>query len=244
MGLRYRIPFPGLFCFSGRVGPKHWFPRSGRTDPGPMGFIVKWFIVYPGIVFFGAGLAIMVAPFYGVFWTVRRWVRSSRKCQPVARCFPVHASTAIRLLWRSGVTGLTCLDPTHRSVADVSPPGCGQGEHQGPRLEAIGSKTTAPTDGAYAPQHKPNHGGKRRHHEHEACGTEAHQRCDPPPFETEQRNHPGRHHLPDSVMLRRCGDARCRGGHMGPVGRTRGTVTPRNSDNTNSRGRERYAYVL
>lgn len=85
MGLRYRIPLPGPFYYSGRVGPKHWASRSSCTGCGPMGFIVKWFIVYPGIVFFGAGLAIMVAPFYGVFWVVRRWQRNRWKYGPVAQ---------------------------------------------------------------------------------------------------------------------------------------------------------------
>lgn len=63
MGLRYRIPLPGPFYYSGRVGPKHWLPRSSNTGTGPMGFVVKWFIIYPGVAIFGAGLAIMVAPF-------------------------------------------------------------------------------------------------------------------------------------------------------------------------------------
>lgn len=94
MGLRYRIPLPGPFYYSGRVGPKHWVSRSSRAGCGLMGFIVKWFIVYPGIVFFGAGLAIMVAPFYGLFWVVRRWQRNRWKyrqvAQPVAPRFPVQ----------------------------------------------------------------------------------------------------------------------------------------------------------
>lgn len=66
MGLRYRVPLPGPFYYSGRVGPMHWLPRSSHSGTGPMGFVVKWFIVYPSIVCFGAGLAIMVAPFYGL----------------------------------------------------------------------------------------------------------------------------------------------------------------------------------
>ena len=57
-----------------------------------MGFVVKWFIVYPGVAVFGAGLAIMVAPFYGVFWAVRRLLRNRQKCQSVAQCFPVQRS--------------------------------------------------------------------------------------------------------------------------------------------------------
>ena len=90
MALRYRVPLPGPFYYSGRVGPRHWLPRGSRTGTGPMGFVVKWFIVYPGIVFFGAGLAIMLAPFYGVFWVVRRSLRNRRKCRPVVQCFPVQ----------------------------------------------------------------------------------------------------------------------------------------------------------
>lgn len=33
-----------------------------------MGFVVKWFIIYPGVAIFGVGLAIMLATFYGLFW--------------------------------------------------------------------------------------------------------------------------------------------------------------------------------
>lgn len=66
MGLRYRVPLPGPFYYLGCVGPERWLPRSSNTGTGPVGFVVKWFIIYPSIVFFGAGLAIMVAPFFGV----------------------------------------------------------------------------------------------------------------------------------------------------------------------------------
>lgn len=90
MGLRYRVPLPGPFYYSGRVGPERWLPRSSHTGTGPMGFVVKWFIIYPGVVLFGVGLAIMVAPFYGVFWVVRRSLRNRRRCQPVTQCFPVQ----------------------------------------------------------------------------------------------------------------------------------------------------------
>jgi len=90
MGLRYRVPLPGPFYYSGRVGPRRWLPRSSNTGTGPMGFVVKWFIVYPSVVFFGVGLAIMLAPFYGVFWGVRRSLRNRQRCQPVAQCFPVQ----------------------------------------------------------------------------------------------------------------------------------------------------------
>lgn len=86
MGLRYRVPLTGPFYYSGRVG----FPRSGSSGCGPMGLIVKYFVVYTGIVVFGAGLAIMVAPFYGLFWVVRRWQRNRWGRRPVAPCFPVQ----------------------------------------------------------------------------------------------------------------------------------------------------------
>lgn len=90
MALRYRIPLPGPFYYSGRVGPKRWLPRSNRGGVGPMGFVVKWFIVYPSVAIFGVGLAIMIAPFYGVFWVVRRSLRNRRECRPVVQCFPVQ----------------------------------------------------------------------------------------------------------------------------------------------------------
>lgn len=94
MALHYRIPLPGPFYYSGRVGPRRWLPRSRHT--GPVGFMVKWFIIYPSIVFFVAGLAIMFAPFYGVFWAVRRSLRNRRGCRPVVQRFPVQRP----LLWR------------------------------------------------------------------------------------------------------------------------------------------------
>lgn len=84
MGLRYRIPLPGPFYYSGRVGPKHWLPLSSYSGMGPMGFVVKWFIIYPSIVFFD------VAPFYGLFWVVRRSLWNCQRCQPVAQSFPVQ----------------------------------------------------------------------------------------------------------------------------------------------------------
>lgn len=90
MALRYRIPLPGPFYYSGRVGPKRWLPRDRHGGPGPIGFVVKWFIVYPSIVIFGAGLAIMLAPFYGLFWVVRRSLWNRRRCRPVVQCFPVQ----------------------------------------------------------------------------------------------------------------------------------------------------------
>ena len=90
MVLRYRAPLPGPFYYSGRVGPGHWLPHGSRTGPGPIGFMVKWFIIYSSVAIFGAGLVIMLAPFYGLFWVVRRSLRNRRRCQPVARRFPVQ----------------------------------------------------------------------------------------------------------------------------------------------------------
>lgn len=96
MGLRYRVPLPGPFYYSGRVGPKRWLPRGSNTGTGPMGFVVKWFVIYPSVAIFGVGLAIMLAPFYGVFWVVRRSLRNRRKCQPVAQRFPVQRPVPLR----------------------------------------------------------------------------------------------------------------------------------------------------
>ena len=39
MDLRYRVPLPGPFYYSGRVGPKHWLPNGGHTGSGPNGFV-------------------------------------------------------------------------------------------------------------------------------------------------------------------------------------------------------------
>lgn len=90
MALRYRIPLPGPFYYSGRVGSKHWLPCSSHSGSGPIGFVVKWFIVYPSVAIFGAGFAILLAPFYGLFWAVRRSLRNRQKCRPVVQCFPVR----------------------------------------------------------------------------------------------------------------------------------------------------------
>ena len=89
MGLRYRIPLPGPFYYSGRVG----LPRSSSSGCGPMGLIVK-FVVYPSIVCFGVALAIMIAPFYGLFWVVRRWQRNRWGRQPVGPWPPRSAVSA------------------------------------------------------------------------------------------------------------------------------------------------------
>ena len=90
MTLRYRVSLPGLFYYLGRVGSKHWLPRSSRSGLGPMGFVVKWFIIYPSVVIFGAGFAILLAPFYGLFWVVRRSLWNRRRRRPIAQCFPVQ----------------------------------------------------------------------------------------------------------------------------------------------------------
>lgn len=119
MGLRYRVPLPGPFYYSGRVGPRYWLPRSSRTGPGPMGFVVKWFIIYPSVVIFGVGFAIMVAPFYGVFWVVRRSLRNRRRCQPVAQCFPVQRPGLQRPAW-GPVSRPYSFVPVQRQVQPVS----------------------------------------------------------------------------------------------------------------------------
>ena len=67
MGLRYHIPLPGPFYFSGRVGPKHWLPRSRNTGPDLTSLVVKWLIVYPTVALFRVGLALLLAPFCGLF---------------------------------------------------------------------------------------------------------------------------------------------------------------------------------
>lgn len=90
MALRYHIPLPGPFYYSGRVGPKHWLPGSRHTGSGFCDFTMKWFIIYPGVAFFGAGLAILLDPFYVLFWGVRRSLRNRQRCRPVAQRFPVQ----------------------------------------------------------------------------------------------------------------------------------------------------------
>lgn len=90
MALRYRIPLPGPFYYSGRVGPKYWLPRSSNTGTGPMGFVVKWFIIYPGVALFGAGLAIMLAPFYGLYRLICWALQEQRRQQVRTRRFPVQ----------------------------------------------------------------------------------------------------------------------------------------------------------
>nr|DAY13898.1 MAG TPA: hypothetical protein [Caudoviricetes sp.] len=136
---------------------------------------------------------------------------------------------------------MTCREPTPQIVADVSPWVGGQASIGGPRVKAIGSNAAARQGEARRPPTQPRPSQrKRRHHEHEACSTEAHQRRDLPPFETEQRNHSRRHHLPDRIMLRGGRDAWFRGGYLGPVGDAGGTVTPPAIPaSTNTRGKRR-----
>ena len=90
MALRYHVPLPGPFYYSGRVGPKHWLPRNRTRSTVICDKTAKWLFIYPSIALFGAGLAILLAPFYGLFWLVRRSLRNRQKCQPVAQRFPVQ----------------------------------------------------------------------------------------------------------------------------------------------------------
>ena len=129
----------------------------------------------------------------------------------------------------SGGDGLTCRGPTHQSVTDVSPWKGGQASIGALELRPSGARQWPVRRGRRSTAQPRPSLRKRGHHEHEARGTEAHQRRDPPLFEAEQRNPPGRHHLPDGVMFRGCRDARFRSGYLGPVGDDGGTVTPRNS---------------
>lgn len=92
MGLRYRVPLPGPFYYSGRVGPKHWVSRSSHAGPGIFYPAMKWLVVYPSVAFFGVSVALLLAPFYGLFWVVRRSLRNRQMCQPVSQYFPVQRS--------------------------------------------------------------------------------------------------------------------------------------------------------
>ena len=132
--------------------------------------------------------------------------------RPVTRC--------------SGGDGLTCREPTHHSVANVSLRWCGQASIGALELRPSGARQRPARRGRRSTAQPRPSRRKRRHHDHETCGTEAHQCCDPPRFETEQRNHSGRRHLPDGVVFRGGRDARFRGGYLGPVGRAGSTVTP------------------
>ena len=149
-----------------------------------------------------------------------------------------------RLSWCSGCGGVDASEPNTSELWRTSHIGGWTGERQGPRVKAIGARQQPVRRGRRpAAQPRPSQ-RKRRHHEHEACGTEAHQRRNPTPFEAEQRNHPGRHHLPDRIMLRRGRDARCRGDHLGSMGGDRGAVTSSNSGQHKHERRERAYLVL
>lgn len=93
MGLCYRVPLPGPFYYSGRVGPKHWLPRSSSTGTGPMGFVVKWFIVYLSVAIFGAGLAIVLAPFYGLVWVGSSFVAEPSEVAAGRSAFPCSVAS-------------------------------------------------------------------------------------------------------------------------------------------------------
>lgn len=145
----------------------------------------------------------------------------------------------------SGGDGVTCREPTPQIVVDVSPWWGGRASIGVLELRPSGARQQPDRRGRRpAAQPRPSR-RKRRHHEHEACSTEAHQRRDSPPFEAEQRNHSRCRHLPDRIVLRGGRDARFRGGYLGPVGCAGGTVTPPAiQNNTNIRGRKEAYCVL
>lgn len=133
--------------------------------------------------------------------------------------------------------GLMCREPMPQIVADVSPWRGGQVSIGALELRSLGARQQPARQGRCSTTRPGPSQRKRRHHEHGACGTEEHQRRDPPPFEAEQRNHPRRHHLPDRIVFRGGRDARFRGGYLGPVGRAGGAVTPAIPASTNTRGK-------
>lgn len=139
---------------------------------------------------------------------------------------------------RTSGGGLTCREPTPQIVADVSPWWCGRASTGVLELRPSGARQWAARLGRRSTAQPRPSRRKRRHYEHEACGTEAPPPPDPPPFEEEQRNHPRRHHLPDRIVLRCDRDARFRSGYLGPVGDAGSTVTPAIPASTNARGRE------
>ena len=216
--------FSGLGCSVLSLGRAALFRLGGRFDPslmvsfrpsGPSGLRRTSLLL--GLVEVEARVASSTGP---ASHPPSR-DRTGRRMRPYAAHYP-SAFHDVLVRW------LTCPDPPLRSVTDVSPRWGGRATDRRPRVKAIGSKTATRQGRCPVTQPEPSQ-RKRRHYEHEARSTTQQQRCDPPPFETEQRNHPRRHHLPDRVMLRRDRDARLRGGHLGPVGCDRGTVTPRNS---------------
>lgn len=127
---------------------------------------------------------------------------------------------------RTSGGGLTCREPTLRTVADISPCGCGQASIGALELRPSGARQRPVRRGRRSTAQPRPSRRKRRYHEHEARSIAPPTGPDPPPFETEQRNHSRCRHLSDGVMFR-CGrDAWFRGGYLGPVGDAGGTVTP------------------
>nr|DAS31224.1 MAG TPA: hypothetical protein [Bacteriophage sp.] len=83
MALRYRVPLPGPFYYSGRVGPKHWLPRSRqRPSTGIVDTSMRWFVIYPGVALMVASLALLAAPCYGLYRLIR-WALQEQKRQQV-----------------------------------------------------------------------------------------------------------------------------------------------------------------
>ena len=91
MALRYHIPLPGPFSYSGRVGPKHWLPRNRpRPSTGIIDTSMKWFIIYPSVALIGASLALLVAPCYGLYRLIRWALQEQQRQQVQAQRFPVQ----------------------------------------------------------------------------------------------------------------------------------------------------------
>ena len=91
MALRYHVPLPGPFSYSGRVGPKHWLPRNRpRPSTGFIDTSMKWFIIYPGVALIGASLALLVAPCYGLYRLIRWALQEQKRQQVQAQRFPVQ----------------------------------------------------------------------------------------------------------------------------------------------------------
>lgn len=144
--------------------------------------------------------------------------RTGRRTRPYAALHP--------MFWCGG---LTCREPNPGVWWTSHPGGVDGGSIGALELRSSGARQRPVKRGRRpAPQLRPSR-KRADHYEHEACGTEAHQRCDSPPLEAEQRNHSGRRHLPDRIVSRSGRDARFRGGYLGPVGCAGSTVTPRNS---------------
>lgn len=85
-----------------------------------------------------------------------------------------------RLSWCSGGDGLTYRGTSTSERDERLTLVVWTGERRGPRVKGVGSKTAAPH------HNRDHHMERGDNYDHEARGTEAHQRCDPPPFEEEQ----------------------------------------------------------